>query len=94
MISPTYIQILAAVLFCLGIATVISKRNIFFAFLGLELAINAANLSFIGFSKTLPAFQRGGANRADFCDSGCRCRGLRGFGYSGFDFPQPRNNRF
>jgi NADH:ubiquinone oxidoreductase subunit K len=54
MFSPYYIQILAAVLFCFGIATVISKRNIFFAFMGLELAINAANLSFIGFAKTLP----------------------------------------
>ena len=57
MISPLYIQILAAVLFCIGIAIVFSKRNIFFAFLGLELAINAANLSFIGFSKSLPALQ-------------------------------------
>ena len=57
MFSPLYIQILAALLFCIGIATVISKRNIFFAFMGLELAVNAANLSFIGFSKTLPAFQ-------------------------------------
>jgi NADH:ubiquinone oxidoreductase subunit K len=54
MFSPYYIQILAAALFCFGIATVISKRNIFFAFMGLELAINAANLSFIGFAKTLP----------------------------------------
>jgi NADH:ubiquinone oxidoreductase subunit K len=57
MLSPFHIQVLAAVLFCIGIATVISKRNIFFAFMGLELAINAANLSFIGFSKTLPALQ-------------------------------------
>ncbi|MCL1966433.1 MAG: NADH-quinone oxidoreductase subunit NuoK [Fibromonadales bacterium] len=57
MFYPLYIQILAAVLFCIGIATVISKRNIFFAFMGVELAVNAANLSFIGFSKTLPAFQ-------------------------------------
>ena len=57
MLSPLHIQVLAAVLFCIGIATVISKRNIFFAFMGLELAINAANLSFIGFSKTLPALQ-------------------------------------
>ncbi|MDR0515819.1 MAG: NADH-quinone oxidoreductase subunit NuoK [Fibromonadaceae bacterium] len=57
MLSPFYIQILAALLFCLGVATVISKRNIFFAFMGIELAINAANLSFIGFSKSLPSIQ-------------------------------------
>jgi NADH:ubiquinone oxidoreductase subunit K len=57
MVSPLFIQILAALLFCIGAATVISKRNIFFAFMGLELAINAANLSFIGFSKSLPALQ-------------------------------------
>ncbi len=57
MVPLLYIQILAAVLFCLGIAVVVSKRNIFFVFMGLELAINAANLSFIGFSKSLPALQ-------------------------------------
>jgi NADH:ubiquinone oxidoreductase subunit K len=57
MISPLHLQVLAAMLFCIGLATIISKRNIFFAFMGLELAVNAANLSFIGFSKTLPALQ-------------------------------------
>lgn len=57
MLSPFYIQMLAALLFCIGVAVVISKRNIFFMFMGIELAINAANLSFIGFSKSLPALQ-------------------------------------
>jgi len=56
-LSPFYIQILAAFLFFMGVAVVVSKRNIFFMFMGLELAINAANLSFIGFSKSLPALQ-------------------------------------
>jgi NADH:ubiquinone oxidoreductase subunit K len=49
------VQGVAVVLFCLGIAVAMTRRNIFFILMGVELAINAANLSFIGFSRTLPA---------------------------------------
>ena len=49
------VQILAAILFCLGIATVIARRNVFFILMGIELMLNSVNLSFIGFSQTLPA---------------------------------------
>ena len=35
--------------------TAISRRNLFFVLMGVELALNAVNLSFIGFAKTLPA---------------------------------------
>jgi len=48
------VQALAAVLFCLGIAVALTRRNLFFILMGVELALNAANLSFIGFSRTLP----------------------------------------
>lgn len=53
--QPMYIQILALVLFTIGLITAISRRNIFFVLMGVELALNAVNLSLVGFAKTLPA---------------------------------------
>jgi NADH-quinone oxidoreductase subunit K len=50
-----HVQTLAAILFCIGIAVALTRRNLFFVLMGIELALNAANLSFIGFSRTLPA---------------------------------------
>lgn len=56
MIPELYlIQALAASLFCLGVAVTLVKRNLFFVLMGVELALNAANLSFVGFSRTMPA---------------------------------------
>jgi len=52
-----YIQILALVLFSIGLMVAVSRRNIFFVLMGVELALNAVNLSFVGFAKTLPAVQ-------------------------------------
>ncbi len=51
-LQAIYVQILALVLFSIGILTAISRRNMFFVLMGVELALNAVNLSFIGFSKT------------------------------------------
>ncbi len=48
-----YVQILALILLTLGIATALCRRNVFFILMGVELALNAVNLSIIGFSKTL-----------------------------------------
>jgi len=48
------VQVLAAVLFGLAVAIVLTKRNMFFLLMGVELALNSANLSFVGFSRTLP----------------------------------------
>ena len=53
-IDPNCVQALAAVLFSLGLATVIARRNIFILLMGVELMLNAVNLSFIGFARTLP----------------------------------------
>ena len=53
-LQAIHIQILALVLFTIGIITAISRRNIFFILMGVELALNAVNLSLIGFSKTFP----------------------------------------
>ena len=47
-----YVQVLALILLSLGIATALCRRNVFFVLMGVELALNAVNLSIIGFSKT------------------------------------------
>ncbi|MCQ2061345.1 MAG: NADH-quinone oxidoreductase subunit NuoK [Fibrobacter sp.] len=54
-LQPIFIQILALAIFSIGIMVAISRRNIFFLLMGVELALNAVNLSFVGFAKTLPA---------------------------------------
>lgn len=54
-LQPIFIQLLALALFAIGIMVAISRRNLFFVLMGIELALNAVNLSFIGFAKTLPA---------------------------------------
>ena len=41
--------ILAALLFCIGLAGAISRRNAIVVLIGIELMINAANLNFIAF---------------------------------------------
>lgn len=53
-LQAVYVQILALILFVIGLLTAISRRNVFFVLMGVELALNAVNLSLIGFSKTLP----------------------------------------
>ena len=53
-IESHYVQALAAVLFTLGIAVVVTRRNIFLLLMGVELMLNAVNLSFIGFARTVP----------------------------------------
>jgi NADH-quinone oxidoreductase subunit K len=54
-LQPVYIQILALILFSLGLAVALARRNVFFVLMGIELALNAVNLSLVGFAKTLPA---------------------------------------
>jgi NADH-quinone oxidoreductase subunit K len=51
-ISFEHVQVLAAVLFCLGLAVALTRRNVFLLLMGIELMLNAVNLSFIGFSRT------------------------------------------
>ncbi len=42
--------ILSAVVFTIGLLIVISRRNIVFIFLGIELMLNAANINMVAFS--------------------------------------------
>ena len=54
-LQAIYVQILALTLFAIGLVVAIGRRNVFFVLMGVELALNAVNLSFVGFAKTLPA---------------------------------------
>jgi NADH-quinone oxidoreductase subunit K len=51
--GPHHYLILSALLFALGAMGVILKKNIISIFLCIELMLNAANLSFIAFSRYL-----------------------------------------
>jgi NADH-quinone oxidoreductase subunit K len=42
---------LAAILFCVGGATVLTRRNAIVVFMGVELMLNAANLTFVTFAR-------------------------------------------
>lgn len=52
MLVPVQSLILASILFAIGLATVLVKRNLFFVLMGVELMLNAANLSFVAWSRT------------------------------------------
>lgn len=49
--SPMSFVYLAAVLFSIGAAAVLLRRNAIVAFMGVELMLNAANLVFVAFSR-------------------------------------------
>src|SRR4030095_9714633 len=52
--------VIAAILFIIGVAGVLTRRNIIVIFMSIELILNAANLNFIAFSRYLA--DTGGAN--------------------------------
>jgi NADH-quinone oxidoreductase subunit K len=52
--------IIGALLFTIGVAGVLTRRNIIVIFMSIELILNAANLNFIAFSRYLQ--ESGGAN--------------------------------
>ena len=52
--------VIAAILFIVGVAGVLTRRNIIVIFMSIELILNAANLNFIAFSRYLQ--DTGGAN--------------------------------
>ncbi len=49
--SPINFVYLAAVLFSIGAAAVMLRRNAIVAFMGVELMLNAANLTLVSFSR-------------------------------------------
>src|ERR1700712_3434276 len=50
MVPIAYYLILAAILFCIGIAAFLIKRNVVTIFMSIELMLNAVNLTFVAFS--------------------------------------------
>ena len=52
-VSPVLYQVLAAVLFCIGVMGVLFRRNILVIFMCVELMLNAANLSLIALARSL-----------------------------------------
>jgi NADH-quinone oxidoreductase subunit K len=50
-ITPNHYLALSAVLFTIGIAGVLTRKNVFMTLMSLELMLNAVNLSFITFAK-------------------------------------------
>ena len=53
MIEPWEYQAVAALIFMIGTLGVLVRRNIIVMFMGIELMLNAANLSLIAFSRAL-----------------------------------------
>jgi NADH-quinone oxidoreductase subunit K len=57
MVPFSYYVVLSAVLFGLGIIGFLFKRNIITMFMSIELMLNAVNLAFVAFSRTLGQLQ-------------------------------------
>ncbi|MBL64116.1 MAG: NADH-quinone oxidoreductase subunit NuoK [Opitutae bacterium] len=49
MIGLEHFTILAALLFCIGLVGVLTRRNAIIVLIGIEIMLNAANLNFIAF---------------------------------------------
>ena len=54
MIPLHYYLILSAMLFCVGLAGALTRRNAILVLVGIELMLNAANLNFIAFWRYNP----------------------------------------
>lgn len=53
--------VIGALLFIIGVAGVLTRRNIIVIFMSIELILNAANLNFIAFSRYLSTMGNGNA---------------------------------
>lgn len=52
-ITPTHYLVLATIIFCVGLAGVSIRKNALVMFMSVELMLNAANLTFVAYSKAL-----------------------------------------
>jgi len=55
MVPTQYYLILSAILFGLGVVAFVFRRNVITIFMSIELMLNAVNLSFVAFSRSMPA---------------------------------------
>lgn len=53
MITVIHYIILSAILFCLGVAGVLVRRNALVLLMSVELMLNAANLAFLAFARSM-----------------------------------------
>lgn len=53
MIPLSWLLVLSAVLFCIGVVGVLVRRNALIIFMSIELMLNAANLAFVSFARHL-----------------------------------------
>lgn len=53
MVPIEYVLILSAVLFAIGVAGVLVRRNAIVVFMSIELMLNAGNVALVGFSREL-----------------------------------------
>jgi NADH:ubiquinone oxidoreductase subunit K len=58
-IPLTHLLLLGALLFCLGILAVITKRHAIVVLMGVELIFNAANLNLVAFNRHHPQLMAG-----------------------------------
>ncbi len=56
MVPVNYYIILSAILFSIGVAGVLFRRNPLIIFMSIELMLNAANLAIVAFSSVLKSF--------------------------------------
>jgi NADH-quinone oxidoreductase subunit K len=50
-VTPVHYLVLSALLFAMGAAGLLARRNLFTALMSLELMLNAANLAFVTFAR-------------------------------------------
>jgi len=53
MIPISHVLVLSALLFGIGVLGVMLRRNVIVIFMSIELMLNAVNLSFVGFARTM-----------------------------------------
>ncbi len=53
MIPISHVLVLSALLFSIGVLGVMLRRNVIVVFMSIELMLNAGNLSFVGFARTM-----------------------------------------
>ena len=72
MIPIEHILLLSALLFIIGVLGVMLRRNVIVMFMSIELMLNAVNLSFVTFARSLDSMT--GVIFIFFYHCGCRCR--------------------
>lgn len=53
MLTMTHFLFVSAILFAIGVAGVVGRKNLFIVFMAIELMLNAVNLSFVTFARFL-----------------------------------------